>query len=317
MKTLAIVVPVYFNSGSLLALAAELAKIEVELAKRDVALQLIFVDDGSGDDSLEKLLEIGRQRPGTIVVKLSRNFGAIQAVKTGLTQARCDCFMWLAADLQDPPELILMMIEHWQKGAKCVMCTRADRDDPLPSKILARIYYILVKRLVSKNYPEGGFDVALMDAQLLPAFLQSAKNINISLLAYWLGFKPVTLPYQRLKRVHGKSRWTFAKKVKLLIDSLVGFSFAPIRLMSLLGLLIAGLSVAYGLFVVVGVFITGRQVPGFATLAALILFLFGLVITMLGILGEYLWRILDELNKRPEAVIDEIYRGSGESSDGN
>ena len=137
--------------------------------------------------------------------------------------------------------------------------------------------------------------------------MNSGKNINLGLLAHSLGFSPTVIQYKRLARAHGKSRWTLGKKVKLLIDSLLGFSFLPIRLISLAGVVIAFLSMLYGVVVIAGVLVGGREVPGFASLAALMAFLFGLVIVMLGILGEYLWRILDEINKRPESVVERVY----------
>jgi dolichol-phosphate mannosyltransferase len=307
VKTVSVVIPVYYNAGSLPGLFDALTAVASELGRRDVGLQLIFVDDGSGDDSLERLLEIKRQRPATTVLKLSRNFGAVQAVKTGLGYVSGDCFTWIAADLQDPPSLVTAMVDEWLKGSKFTVCARVERDDPAGTRLFAHFYYALVRRMVAPDFPEGGFDVALFDRQLLPFFQNSGKNINLSLLAHSLGFHPVMIPYKRAARVHGKSRWTIRKKVKLLVDSLLGFSFLPIRLISLAGLVIAGLSMLYGLIVITGVLVGGRAVPGFASLAALVSFLFGLVIIMLGVLGEYLWRILDEINRRPEAVVERLY----------
>ena len=308
LKTLSIIIPVYYNGTSLPHLHDKLSGVESELHTRAVDLQIIFVDDGSGDDSLDRLLEIQRQHPCTTIVKLSRNFGAVQAIKAGLPFVSGQCFTWIAADLQDPPSLIVAMVDEWLHGAKFVICTRTERDDPAGSRLWAALYYALVRRLVSPDFPRGGFDVALFDRQLLPYFQRSGKNIHLGLLAHFLGFKPVVIGYKRQARVHGKSRWTFAKKLKLLVDSLLGFSYLPIRLISLAGLVIAVLSILYGVVVVIGVLVGGREVPGFATLAALIAFLFGLVIIMLGILGEYLWRILDEINHRPESVVERVYQ---------
>jgi dolichol-phosphate mannosyltransferase len=308
VKTLSIIIPVYYNAESLPHLFEKLRSVESELKSRSVDLQLIFVDDGSGDDSLERLLEIKYQRTATTVLKLSRNFGAIQAIKAGLPYISGDCFTWIAADLQDPPSLIVSMVDAWLNGSKFVICTRAERDDPAVTRVWSSLFYVLVRRLVSPDYPHGGYDVALFDRQLLPYFVNSGKNINLALLAHSLGFSPTVIQYKRLARAHGKSRWTFGKKLKLLIDSLLGFSFLPIRLISLAGVVIAFFSMLYGVVVIVGVLVGGRAVPGFASLAALMAFLFGLVIVMLGILGEYLWRILDEINKRPESVVERVYQ---------
>lgn len=307
MKKLSVVIPVYYNEESLPGLFEELLKVEEQLRSRDMELELIFVDDGSGDHSLQELLKIKQQRPATKIIKLARNFGAIHAVKTGLQFVSGDCFSMLAADLQDPPELLTTMADKWRAGDKFIICVRESRKDPLVSKFFARLYYRILRWAVVPDYPAGGFDLALMDSLLLPHLQQSGKNINISLFAYWLGFKPEKIYYQRRERQFGKSRWTFSKKITYLIDSILGFSVVPIRMVSITGGLVALLSFVYGIAVVGSALRHHIPVPGFATLAAIISFLLGLVIIMLGVIGEYLWRIFDEVNKRPEFVIDEIY----------
>ncbi len=308
MKKLSVVIPVYYNEGSLPGLLAELTRVENELqSSRGIELEIIFVDDGSGDNSFAELMKIKEQRPATKVIKLARNFGAIHAVKTGLQYVTGDCFTMLAADLQDPPELLLTMADKWLAGSKFVICVRESRQDPLLSKMFARIYYSILRLAVTQDYPSGGFDLALMDGLLLPYLQQSGKNINISLFAYWLGFEPEIIYYQRREREHGKSRWTFSKKFTYLLDSILGFSVVPIRMISFTGFIVALLSFIYGVFLVVNASINHAIVPGFTTIATLISFLLGLIIIMLGIIGEYLWRIFDEVNKRPEYVIHEVY----------
>lgn len=307
MKKVSVVVPVYYNESSLAPLMGELAQVERQLAEREMELELIFVDDGSGDGSLSELLKIKAARPQTKVIKLARNFGAIHASKTGFHFVTGDCFLILAADLQDPPELILELVDKWLAGAKFVICVRRDRDDPFTSKLYAKIYYVLLRFFVVRNYPTGGYDLACMDKAFLPHLRDSSKNINTPLFAYWLGFKPEQLEYTRRKRRYGKSRWTFSKRLTFCLDSLLGFSVLPIRLISLAGLAISSLSFLYGLTIVINTLLGRRDVQGFATIVALIAFLLGLVIVMLGVIGEYVWRIFDEINKRPEAVIDEVY----------
>lgn len=307
MKTISVVVPVYYNEGSLEPLLNELLEVEARLQERDMRLELIFVDDGSGDRSFDELMKIKRRREATKIIKLTRNFGAIHATKTGFRFVTGDCFMNLAADLQDPPDLILRVIEKWQQGSKFVLAVRSHRTDSFSTKLFARIYYVLLRLLVVKDYPPGGFDLALMDKALLPYLNSSSKNINTPLFAYWLGFKPDVITYARRERVHGKSRWNFWKRMKLFIDALLGFSIVPIRMISVVGLIVSMLSFAYGALILINTLIRGSAAPGFATIVALTSFLLGLVIVMLGVIGEYLWRIFDETNKRPEAVIDEVY----------
>jgi dolichol-phosphate mannosyltransferase len=149
--------------------------------------------------------------------------------------------------------------------------------------------------------------MALMDRSLLPHLLNSSKNLYTQLLAFWLGYPPTVVRYHRPKRQHGRSRWTFAKKFKSFLDVMLGFSVTPIRLISGVGAVVSLLSFGYGVLVTINAVQGHVPVPGFATLAALITFLLGLIIVMLGVIGEYLWRVFDEINKRPEVVIDEIY----------
>jgi polyisoprenyl-phosphate glycosyltransferase len=306
-KKLSVVVPVYFNADSLPSLFDEFSKIEVALLDRSMALELIFVDDGSKDDSLARLLEYKAKRPETKVVKLTRNFGAVHCSKTGFKFVTGDVFMIIAADLQDPPALILEMVDLWLAGSRFIICERITRDDPIVSKIYSKIYYKLLRTLVIRNYPKGGYDMALMDKVFLPHLLNSSKSVFTPLLAYWLGYKPDVIQYHRPAREYGKSGWTFAKKFTAFLDVMLGFSITPIRAISGAGAVVALCSFVYGGAVVINALLHRIPVEGFATVVALVTFLLGLILVMLGIIGEYLWRIFDETNKRPETVIEEVW----------
>lgn len=299
--------PVYFNEESIAPLFVELTKVEQALARQGHTLEIIFVDDGSGDNSLRELLHIKRQREATRIIKLTRNFGAMNASKIGYQFVTGDCVVGLAADLQDPPELIIQMVEKWVAGAKFVLCARTHRNDPPTTRWFSAFYYWLLRLFVVNHYPKGGFDLALMDKVMLPHIQNAGKHINLPLLEYWLGFKPEIIYYERRERQHGKSRFSFAKRVKVSFDSILGFSIVPIRLISLVGFIVSLLSFGYGSLVLITTLLGRSEVPGFATIVALVSFLLGLVIVMLGIIGEYLWRVFDETNRRPSAVIDEIY----------
>jgi len=307
-RIVSVVVPVYYNAESLPLLFEELLKVEAELAERACTLELIFVDDGSGDRSVEVLLALKARRPATRVVKLTRNFGAIHSSKVGLFFVTGGCFMWLSADLQDPPQLIVEMTDHWLSGSQYVVAVRRTREDPALTKLFASVYYRLVRAFVLPDYPRAGFDIILLDAALMPYIRDSSKNINTSLLSYWLGVQPVTVEYNRPEREHGRSRWTFAKKFNYFVDSMLGFSIIPIRAISLIGAVVALLSFAYGVYIVLYYALNvGSEVPGFPTLAALISFLLTDYYLMLGVIGEYIWRIFDEVTRRPEAVIEKVY----------
>ena len=306
MPKLSVIVPIYFNAASLPLLFDKLQTVERQLNKRGLELELIFVDDGSGDDSFAVLQSIKARRPATRLVKLSRNFGAIRACKAGALFVTGDCFGFLAADLQDPPELLLEMVERWQKGAKYVLCVRAERDDPIVSRLWAAFYYRLLRLFVLPAFPDGGYDLALMDKIILPYLQQSGRTAHLQVFLFWLGFRPEFIAYKRQKREHGRSRWSFAKRLTASLDVLLGFSVVPIRVISLIGAIVSLGSFGYGTVQLASALLGIRPVPGFASLAALISFLLGLVIIMLGIIGEYVWRIFEEVNRRPESVIDEV-----------
>jgi polyisoprenyl-phosphate glycosyltransferase len=307
MNTVSVVVPVYYNAESLPPLFAELQEVEAQLRDRDCAMELIFVDDGSGDESMTELMKIKQQRPDTRVVKLTRNFGAVHSSKVGLNYVTGDCTMWLNADLQDPPQLVIEMTDHWLAGSKFVIALRKSRVDPPLTRFFAAIYHWLVRKMISKDYPKGGIDIVLIDAALTSYIRDSSKNMNHTLLAHWLGYKPATVHYERRKRQYGESRWTFTKKMTYFIDSILGFSVLPIRIISLIGFVVSLLSFAYGAHIVIATLLGYREVAGFATLVALITFLLGVVIIILGIIGEYVWRIFDEVTTRPEVVVDAVY----------
>jgi len=304
VKKVSIVVPVYYNELSLPLLFTHLQDLEQKLNQKNVAVELIFVDDGSGDNSFMELLKIKQLRPETKLVKLTRNFGNVRAEKAGYRYVTGDCFCALAADLQDPPELIEQMVDYWLDGEKFVICTREKRVDPPLTTFFANLFYKLVRNFVIRDYPKGGFDLALMDKDILPYMINSGKNINTALYAFSLGYKPKTIQYKRQKREYGKSRWTFSKKFNYFIDSILGFSVIPIHIISWIGVILAFVSFGYGLFVIFEVLIKGTEVPGFASLFTLTAFLSGLMLIMLGIIGQYIWRIFDEILGMPESVVD-------------
>jgi polyisoprenyl-phosphate glycosyltransferase len=306
-RVVSVVVPVYFNEQSLPHLFSDLAPFEESLRERGLTLELIFVNDGSGDQSLTRLLDIKRQRPATKVISLARNFGAVAASKTGFRFVSGDAFTIIAADLQDPVEQLLLMVDRWLAGAKFVVSVRRSRGDPPATKLFAEIYYRILNWLVVRDYPKGGFDLMLMDKVMLPHMVGSGKNTNPNMYAYWLGFKPVILHYDRLERKYGRSRWTFRKKFNFFIDTISGFSVAPVRIMSGFGLIVAALSFLYGINIIIGALLGRVDVQGFATTVALVSFFSGIILVMLGVLGEYLWRIFDAVNHKPESVIDETF----------
>ncbi len=307
MKKISIIVPVYFNEGSLLELFRELEKLEATLLKKKIKLELIFVDDGSGDNSLQVLLKFKKKRPKTIVVKFTRNFGVFQAIKKGYEFVTGDAFMFLAADLQDPPSLISQMVDKWLAGSKFTICVRKNRGDPLKVRLISYFYYLLLRFFILSNYPKKGFDLALMDKIFLPIMRESAKDVYIHILAIWLGFRPEIIEYDRAKRKEGTSRWTFYKKINAFFDIFLGFSGFPIRLLFILGMFVTVSSSIYFMGSLVSLpfrDISFRSIP---FLSIIILFFCGILFLTLGLLGDLIWRIYNEVNKRPGSVVEKIY----------
>ncbi|HEU5079616.1 MAG TPA: glycosyltransferase family 2 protein [Opitutaceae bacterium] len=304
---LSIVVPVYYNELNLPDSIPALLALREQLG--GTALELVYVDDGSGDGSLKVLVEFQKQYPETIkIVKLTRNFGSMAAIQAGFRAAQGDCVGMISADLQDPPELFLEMLALWRKGEKAVFAVRQDREEGLSQRWFARTYYSLLRRYALPGYPEGGFDFCLIDRQLINEInAMGEKNTHIMSLIYWLGFAPAIIPYTRRARRKGRSRWTMRKKLKLFVDSFVAFSYVPVRFVSMIGILTSLLALGYAVFQIVAKFLFGTPVPGFSTIVVLIALTAGVQMIMLGVLGEYIWRILDESRKRPAYVIDRIY----------
>lgn len=307
MKIVSVIVPVYKGAETLPFLFKAFCDVEKKLLEKNVGLQLIFIDDGSRDDTYPALIDLKKLKERVTIIKLTKNFGAIGASNAGLKYAKGDAFTFYAADMQDPPELLIPMVEKWLEGKQYIICQRnIKRKDPLSTRIFAFFYYKLIKWMVVPDFPKTGFDIMFWDSQYLPYIKNTSKNINRSLYAHWLGVTPEILYYDRPERMHGKSKWSFNKKIKLFFDSFLGFSMIPMRVSSIVGVTVAICSFIYACAIAIGSVMGNVKVPGYASLMASTSFLMGIIILMLGVIGEYIWRIFDEVNKRPESVIEEV-----------
>lgn len=307
MKKFSIVVPVYQNELNIPFTVPELQKVGTYFEKK-YEVEFIFVNDGSRDNSLELLIHESKKDSRIKIVNLSRNFGSMAAIQAGIAISSGDCIGVITADLQDPPQLFEKMIEKWEKGKKVVIAVRQARKESFLKTFFANLFYFLISKYALAHYPRGGFDFVLIDKQVGEEITRmTEKNTNVMNLIYWLGYDRDFIYYVRGERKHGKSQWTLAKKIKFFIDSFIAFSYTPIRLISLFGFIIALLSFTYGIYVIVNYFMGEIPIEGYTALMSVITFLFGIVMIMLGIIGEYLWRILDETRKRPLYVIDSIH----------
>lgn len=304
-----IIIPVYCNQGSL-AKTYDLLKMEVIDKWPDLSYEIIFIDDGSYDDSLAELKKLKAQDSKNIkIVKFSRNFGQVSAILAGYQVSKGRCIINISADLQDPPELINEMFKyHFDEKCEIVVCERQSRDDSFFERQTSKLFYRIMKKLCFPNMPIGGFDFVLLSQRVKDIIL---KNVETN--PFWqgqilfTGFEVKFLQYKRRKREIGKSKWTFSKKTKYLLDGILGYSYFPLRLMSVSGMLIASLGILYAGIIFMAKIFGKVPIKGWAPIMIVILVLSGIQMLMIGIIGEYLWRTLDQVRNRPQYIIEEIY----------
>lgn len=304
MSKISIVVPVYYNSDTLEMLYEDMKqKILGKLGDYEI----VFVDDGSGDNSWEIMNSIRAKDENVKCVKLSRNFGEHAALLAGLSACTGDCAVTKQADLQEDSSIILEMYESWKKGNKVVLAIRKERKENKIKVFFANMYYALVRKMVNKNMPAGGCDCYLVDRKVIEVLERlDEKNSSLTLQVMWVGFKTDMIYFVRQDREVGKSRWTLSKKVKLVADSILSFSYAPLRIMMTIGVLFDIAAFVLLIAVLVEKFTVGTPVQGWSSIMCVLLFGLGIIMLMLGIIGEYVWRALDASRNRPPYIVDEV-----------
>ena len=306
-RLVSIVVPVFHNSSSLADLLSQFQSLTLRNPTED--FEFVFVDDGSRDSSFQVLCELMKTEPRMRVIKLSRNFGSNAALSAGLEQARGQAVACIAADLQDPPELIDDMLVAWRRGKKIVLAARNGRDEPLITQLFANTFYALFRRFAIKTMPAQGFDFFLLDRQAVD-LVNSIQESNVYLmgLILWLGFEPEVVYYRRRAREvqYGTSMWTLLKKMKYFIDGFVAFSYTPIRACSSLGGILSLLGLIYAIGIILGRIFFAIHVEGWSSLMVVLLIVSGVQMLMIGVVGEYLWRNLEETRRRPRFIIEKI-----------
>ena len=303
MALLSVVVPVYGNAGSLEELHARVSAAAGRV--EGLELELVFVDDGSPDASWDVISRLAARDPRVRALGLSRNFGSNAALLAGLQHTTGDAVVTLAADLQDPPEILPDLVAAWQAGAKVVLAARRRRDDPFFTRLFGSAFNRLFRLLVFPQFPKEGFDFVLLDREVKDAIAaMPEKNSYLFGQVMWVGFPRATVLYDRAAREHGRSAWTFWRKVKYFIDAFTAFSYLPVRAASVLGFAMAALGFAYAA-VVLGLRLSGSIVEprGFAALMVVVLVSGGVQLVVAGLIGEYLWRTLEEVRPRPPFVV--------------
>lgn len=301
--TYSIVVPVYGNESSLPELLDRVDGLNQSL---DSSLEVVFVVDGSPDGSFTLLEdELPRRQFTSQLVHLSRNFGSFAAIKAGLGVARGHYVAVMAADLQEPPELVLEFFALLATGRVDVTVGRREnRRDPGMSRMSSSLFWRTYRRFVFPDMPEGGVDIFACNARVIAELLKlDESNTSFVGLLYWVGFRRVEVPYERRARVHGKSGWSFRKKVKYMLDSIFSFTDLPLSLLIVVGV-IGGTTTVVAAIVVLVSFLAGAiNEPGYTPLMLVVLFSTFSLLVALGIVGSYVWRAFENTKGRPGAII--------------
>jgi dolichol-phosphate mannosyltransferase len=298
---LSIITPAYNEADNLPLLYERLCQ-----SLADTEWEWVVVDDHSADATFAAIARIAERDPRVRAIRFARNFGSHTAIRCGLEYSQGQCAIVLAADLQDPPEVIANLLAKWQAGAQVVWAVRARRENEKTSTVgFARLYYFIMRYVVGmKDMPATGADFFLIDRQVINALLQfHESNVSILALITWLGFKQDTITYNKQARQHGRSGWSLEKKLKLVVDSVTSFTYLPIRLISYTGFTVALLGFLYACVVIING-LAGRTPEGWAALMIVVLVIGGIQLLTMGVLGEYLWRALDEARRRPRYWIE-------------
>lgn len=299
-----LVIPVYYNEDNLRPLHED---IEKKLySHKEIEWEIVLVNDGSKDKSYEVMKELSKKDKHLKIMSLSRNFGSHAAILCGLANSTGDCAVVKAADLQEPTELVLDMVESWRRGNNVVLAVREGREEKKSQTFFSNMYYWMVRKFALKEMPKTGFDVYLLDRKVIKV-LTELDEVNSALTGQilWSGFRTDKVYYTRLERKIGKSTWTLKKKINLVSNTLFSFSTLPITLVSLIGVFSCFGAVVWALIVLIAKLMSKIEVSGWTTLFIFNLFAFGIIMLTLGILGGYLWRTFDASRKRPTYIIED------------
>lgn len=317
--TFSVIAPIYNESGSLMEFYRRTRSV---LESTGDTWELILVDDGSQDGSTEIIRQIASEDEHVRPVIFARNFGHQIAVTAGLDYSRGQAVTIIDSDLQDPPEVILDLIAKWREGFEVVFAVRAEREGETAFKLwTASIFYRLIYKITDVKIPMDTGDFRLMDRRVVNVMNRMREHHRfLRGMSAWVGFKQVGVPYKRMARFAGSTKYPFRKMLKLALTAITGFSYLPLQVATFLGFIAAGLSLVAAVVVIIMRAITGAAFLGQASTLIAVLFLGGVQLISLGILGEYIGRIYDEVKGRPLYIVrespDDFITARGENKNG-
>ena len=303
---ISVIIPLHNESENIVPLFARLISV---LDRLNANYEIICIDDGSKDNTLDKLVEISRHNLAVKVVVLSRNFGKEIALTAGLDYASGAAVIPIDADLQDPPELIFQLVAKWREGYEVVYATRRTRSgDTWLKKITAKAFYYTIGKTTPVAIPANTGDFRLLDRTVVEAIKKLPERTRFMKgLFSWVGYKQTSILFDRESRFSGKTTWNYWKLWNFALDGITSFSSLPLKIWSYIGLIISFVSLLYASFLVLRTLIFGIDVPGYASLMVAILFIGGIQLITLGVIGEYLSRIYEEVKGRPLYFVREEY----------
>ncbi|WP_297967275.1 glycosyltransferase family 2 protein [uncultured Campylobacter sp.] len=304
--TISIIAPCYNEEETI---EPFLRRIEEILAQINEPYEIVFINDGSKDNTLNVLLNAKQNFKNIRIINFSRNFGKEAALTAGLDKARGEAAIPIDVDLQDPPELIKELVAKWREGYDVVLAKRADRtSDSFAKRVSADLFYKLNGKISNVDIPNNVGDFRLMSKRVVEALKQLPENQRFMKgLFAWVGFKTTVIEYVREKREAGQSSFNGWKLWNFALDGITSFSTLPLRIWLYIGALVSFLSFLYGSFIILKTLIFGIDLPGYASLAVIMLFLGGIQLIGIGILGEYIGRIYSESKRRPSYIIEGEY----------
>lgn len=310
--TLSVVVPVLNEDGSIASFLARCVPVLEQVRREQLAggdWEILFVDDGSTDATSEAVLSAGRYDSRIKLVRFSRNFGKEAALAAGLAYADGDAVVPMDVDLQDPPDLLPRMVDEWLDGAEIVNAVRISRDsDTAFKRLTARMFYVLYNKVADIPIKRDTGDFRLLDRAVVDALNRLTEGSRFTKALYsWVGYRNADVEYERAERSDGETKWRFRKLFRFAIDGLVASTTAPLRVWSVIGLMFGLMAFLYAGYTIIKTIVLGIDVPGYASTLVIVLFLGGLNLLSLGVMGEYVGRIAQEVRNRPLFVVRETH----------